>query len=158
MTGEYRLWYEIAYELGLPVSEAVNSTSSTQFVDWCVFLQMKAEEEWQQSFERRTADQHYYAQIVAKLDNILDSPWFRKTPVKAVTEDYLLTFVTKPVSNTRQRRLKRLRPVKPKRYTTFEDTGITFDEKPLTKQQMAAGLASKVMWLKHHGIEEPKPE
>lgn len=138
------------------MSEVVRRTSSTQFVDWCVFLQMKREEEQTRLFETVTPEHHYLAQIAAQLDAVLDSPWFRQKPRKAIPQDFLLTFEAKPVDPKQRRRRSRFKreKVKPRRMiTSYEDTGITFDEKPPTKRQIAEGLASKAAWMRLHGLD-----
>lgn len=123
-----------------------------------MYFEMRRKEEYDRLWSESRPEYHYLAQIVRKIDQILDSGWFRKKPLNAEIKDFLLKFETeeKPAeqSESKPRRHKRAKIQAPRRYTTFENTGITIVETELSEQARIAGATSKAMWLQYHKIEE----
>lgn len=63
MRGERGLWYKLASHLHMSLQECQEKTTSTQFLEWMVFLQ---EEEWTGN---PTRQEHYLAQIACLIHN-----------------------------------------------------------------------------------------
>ena len=92
MDGEYWAWYDLAYELKLPIQVCRELHTTADFNDWLVYLEKRRECD----LLRVTPEHHYLAQIAAEIvrSNISDLATVRKSS----SEDFLLKFV--PAANS----------------------------------------------------------
>ena len=79
--GERLLWFRVASHLGMPVQAAMESMTSTEFLDWVWFL------EWRDTEEFNRTD-FYLAQIAAQIEK-----GQVKSPGRVTTKNKLLKFV-----------------------------------------------------------------
>lgn len=81
MTGEWLLWYRVAFHLGRTVWELKQQITYTEFWDWIVFLDREE--------TRRTKQDYYLAQIATVLKQVNST-----TPNKIKLKDSLIDFET----------------------------------------------------------------
>lgn len=76
------MWFKLASHLGQPLQRVQKETTSTEFIEWCTFLDM---EDW----ERTKREDFYMAQIAMEIARTRSS-----RPGQLRIEDFLLKFVT----------------------------------------------------------------
>lgn len=88
MDGEYEAWYDLAYELKMPIHACRAAHTVADFNDWTVYLERRRERD----LLTVTPDHHYLAQIAAEIvrANCNDLSTIRRISVK----DFLLKFVS----------------------------------------------------------------
>lgn len=88
--GERLGWFRLASHLKIPVSTLQKSTSSSEFIEWMVYL-----EEEVNDFHR---DSFYWAQIAAEIRRANS-----RNPKSVKTEDFLLKFTKKKEKSSEER-------------------------------------------------------
>lgn len=86
------MWFELASHLKVPVGELMSRISSTEFLEWCLFLEKKRKSELAQP----TKIEHYLAALRMDVHNA-----FSKKQTSKI-ERFLLSFTTdkaKPKDN-----------------------------------------------------------
>lgn len=101
--GERAAWLKLARELGMSLQKCQRETTSTEFVDWMVFLEMEEEAKVRQEWLIPAKMDYYLAQIVAEIREFRLG--FTKHPQRVETKECLLQFEinirgVKEVSNT----------------------------------------------------------
>ena len=96
MTGEKFNWYHLADRLNTPLQELQSKTTSTEFLDWIIYLELEPN-----TFHRLD---YYLAQIAAIIVKVNSK---KNSSVKL--EDYILNFksVTEPKKLNWKERMKR---------------------------------------------------
>ena len=89
MKGETWGWYRLASHLGMPVQQVKQMTSSSDFMNWMVYLEEEP--------NRFNALYFYLAQIAAEVRRS-----FVKHPDKVKTNDFIIKFTDKKSLNVKK--------------------------------------------------------
>ena len=139
--GERRAWYKLARRQCLTLQECQDANTSSEFVEWLVFLQ---EEEW----EETTTTHYYLAQIAAEIRAIREG--FSESPKGVSIQDCILKFTTETAEAVADK------PVPADSWSTMRGLARDVTQPPVESLPMSSRTAQAPAGLTARQVEPPQ--